>query len=75
MSNILSFYPSIGLLASQLQSMIIVNEHTNRIGEPWAISLEDLQHNTVAVPVEAPVIRYGVLFNAYMYLISIMKIF
>ena len=73
MSNILSFYPSIGLLASQLQSMIIVNEHTNRVGEPWAISLEDLQHNTVAVPVEAPVIRYGVF--VYVYLISIMKIF
>jgi len=49
-----------GLLASQLRSMTIVNKYANRIGNSFAISIEDLQHEAVSGPVANSVIRLQV---------------
>ena len=35
-----------------------MNKFATRIGESWAISVEDLQNDTVAVPVASSVMRY-----------------
>ena len=45
--------------------MIVVNKHANCIGESWTIPIEDLQQDSVAVAVEASVVRYGLIIRTF----------